>query len=355
MAGNNQIQFLRGNKDKVSEAKSDLLPGQPLFSKEENYLYVGRDADSTDPVDPVTTDRIEKEDAYLQIEGNNITASSSNFNIQCENIYKVTTKNKSEIRIEENSTAYGNLKADIHLIAKKSGYINLQGDVYVTPSSVGGTETSLSAPTVTSNLIKGYADSTAIEEGYPIPSISLPVNSTYTAPTILIGGNIIPETKYSLGDSSHTFYSIDVDIIKAGTIIQCNQDIYADDVYTYVNGEAKSINDRLDKLGFKEGTISDFSGSNSSLTKLGNYVIGSMTFAPGKAKIGTIPIGFRPYAKRETKIVVGHYDIIESVNKYHPGTLTFNTDGTIVCSRYEWDSESTTVIFGWDTTSGDYS
>ena len=94
MAGNNQIQLLRGSrsnstgKDTVSEALKTLSPGQPLYSKDENYLYIGGDEDGA--VAPVTTDRIKKGNTYLQVDSNGyIKASSSNLVIDDTLVSKI--------------------------------------------------------------------------------------------------------------------------------------------------------------------------------------------------------------------------------------------------------------------------
>ena len=111
---------------------------------------------------------------------------------------------------------------------------------------------------------------------------------------------------------------------------------------------------KLINLGFKQGTITNFSGSDSSLTKLGNYVVGYITFAANQQTIGTIPSGYRPYSIKTTNMTVRVYNATARIFSYTSATLTFNTDGTIVCSFTSAYAEDVTIIFGWDTTAGNY-
>ena len=447
MAGNNQIQFLRGSrsnstgKDTISEALKTLSSGQPLYSKDENYLYIGgceekmpitikynddwkydyrllndieadkqyelsygetfefyklgSDGNQTDYImysmgdiiqpsfkisksdytqgisipsskniavtsfqrAPVTTNKIKKGDDYVEIDSNGYARVSSavvanSDVVSASNLISLDKSGKAIIIVSASQTDSSPSFPQIQLATLKEDKITIRDKLSLSQIGIIPSNASVSYlgtdehPFYEAHIQESY---THIIYGYDKNKQSSLSNRSYIklyegtgAPTVTIAGDILPDggSNYKIGNASNAY-----------------KDAYIENVYakSIISPTITKINERLNELGFKEGTISDFSGSNSSLTKLGNYVIGSMTFAPAKEKIGTIPIGFRPYAKRETKIVVGHYDIIESVNKYHPGTLTFNTDGTIVCSRYEWDSEITTVIFGWDTTSGDYS
>lgn len=132
--------------------------------------------------------------------------------------------------------------------------------------------------------------------------------------------------------------------------------IYASDYY--INNI--SINERLNKLGFKEGTITKSDSSyvtisNSTLTKLGNYVIGQFDVKCGDTNIGTIPVGFRPYAEKTINIYIREsagtgYNYI-----YTPATMTFKTTGQIIVSYSKPTDNVKTIMFGWDTTAGAYS
>ena len=50
------IQILRGSRGKVAENKTKIRPGQPVFDKTDNYLFVGSGDNSINQ--PITTNRI---------------------------------------------------------------------------------------------------------------------------------------------------------------------------------------------------------------------------------------------------------------------------------------------------------
>ena len=46
MAGNNSIQFLRGNANTVANSTGNLIGGQPVYNEDKNYLTIGKSATS---------------------------------------------------------------------------------------------------------------------------------------------------------------------------------------------------------------------------------------------------------------------------------------------------------------------
>lgn len=122
-----------------------------------------------------------------------------------------------------------------------------------------------------------------------------------------------------------------------------------------IDARLNSLVSRLNTLGFKTGTISVNSGiSSSSLTKLGNYVIGYITCALSSTDLGTIPSGFRPYTSKQTAAYVRGYNTSGRVYTYSSATITFGTDGSIRASTSSNFDLTKTIIFGWDTTAGGY-
>lgn len=301
MAGNNQIQLLRGSrsnstgKDTVSEALNTLLPGQPLYSKDENYLYIGGDEDGA--VAPVTTDRIKKGTTYVKIQ------EDSN-------------------AIESDTSS---LKADIHLVAKKSGYINLQGNVLVTPSSLDngsntggllltnylfanhvGTESSPIGDAYIKKLRSDEFTSLDKSDVTIIPSNSTSTASvphitlSGTAPTIKIMGTITRDVALDIGTSNSPIDSLYAKYIETSTDGSINSNkiypmkphngnigsdtypfnkMYVDDIYVgdtskSINEELNEINDRLDELGFKQGNIKYSANTIGYVAQLGTIVYG---------------------------------------------------------------------------------
>lgn len=68
-------------KSAFNTAKANLLDGQPLFDKKNNYLYIGNKDDSSS-IKPITSDRI-KGDGY------EISSDTDNLNIITTNDIKI--------------------------------------------------------------------------------------------------------------------------------------------------------------------------------------------------------------------------------------------------------------------------
>lgn len=116
----------------------------------------------------------------------------------------------------------------------------------------------------------------------------------------------------------------------------------------YASGDMSkgSIEQRLTKLGFKQGSISATNISNATLKRQGNYVIGNFVVSGSFSFV--LPENFRP--KEEVKSSVGnyHYDSYNRVFRGGGGEITFNTDGTVSCSiNGDW-SGTANVSFGYE-------
>lgn len=126
-----------------------------------------------------------------------------------------------------------------------------------------------------------------------------------------------------------------------------------------IKDKFNDIETRLNNLGFNEGVITKSSSayvfiSNSTLTKLGNYVIGKFDVKCGYTNIGTIPYGFRPYIENTINIYIRETSGSGYNYVYTPATMTFKTTGEIVVSYSNPSDNVKTIIFGWDTTAGIY-
>lgn len=74
------IQVLRGTQEKIKElSSSDLLDGQPLYDKTNNYLYVGNN--TKDVLEPVTTNKVISEKAGFVPTHNETTSTLNIYNI----------------------------------------------------------------------------------------------------------------------------------------------------------------------------------------------------------------------------------------------------------------------------------
>lgn len=99
----------------------------------------------------------------------------------------------------------------------------------------------------------------------------------------------------------------------------------------------KSVEQRLEDLGFKQGSIeTSVSTTQNLITRQGNYVIGNLAFY-GAPFSGTLPAEFRP--KTTTKIGVYHSFDISAAGLFTgetgggvTGFITFSTDGTVIYS-----------------------
>ena len=125
------------------------------------------------------------------------------------------------------------------------------------------------------------------------------------------------------------------------------------DMSATIGEKFADIDSRLSALGFKRGSI----GGNASgtLTKSGNYVIGTLTFSANRNFSVTIPDGFRPYAAKSTAFTLRKHESTSGsgggyVTRYYPATITFNTNGTVTASQTNENDDTHTIMFGWDTT-----
>lgn len=250
MAGNNQIQLLRGSrsnstgKDTVSEALKTLSPGQPLYSKDENYLYIGGDEDGA--VAPVTTDRIKKGNTYLQVDSNgNIKASSSNLviddsiisklsvdvggNVVANKLISLDKNAKGSIvvnaQIDDTSKDFPNIQiASIEDNKIKDAMIYGQNGIAPTNSSVSFLGTG-NYSFQESHIQESY---THIIYGYDKNNQSSLSNRSYIklyegegAPTVTISGNILPDagSDYTIGADSNRYKDAYIDNVYAKSII----------------------------------------------------------------------------------------------------------------------------------------
>ena len=112
-----------------------------------------------------------------------------------------------------------------------------------------------------------------------------------------------------------------------------------------------TIEERLTKLGFKEGTFAMTGGSAATeniIRKQGKYVIASLSVVQGNTGVISVSQEFRP--KQKTKVLA------QSFNEYMvlgSGILYLNVDGILyndeACTtKYEWTSLFITNA-GWET------
>lgn len=290
MAGNNQIQLLRGSrsnstgKDTVSEALKTLSPGQPLYSKDENYLYIGGDEDGA--VAPVTTDRIKKGNTYLQVDSNgNIKASSSNLviddsiisklsvtvggNVVANKLISLDKNAKGSIvvnaQIDDTSKDFPNIQiASMENNKIKDAMIYGQNGIAPTNSSVSflGTD---KYSFQESHIQESY---THIIYGYDKNNQSSLSNRSYIklyegtgAPTVTISGNILPDTgsDYTIGADSNRYKYAYIDNVDANSIISPTID---------------KINNRLDALQCNVYNVSESTESTyGAMCRIGNVYI----------------------------------------------------------------------------------
>lgn len=68
MAGNNCIQFLRGTEAQRQTHTETSLAGQPIFTTDENQLFVGNGSDAVKGLQPVsgmiTTSKLDTTKSY---------------------------------------------------------------------------------------------------------------------------------------------------------------------------------------------------------------------------------------------------------------------------------------------------
>lgn len=119
---------------------------------------------------------------------------------------------------------------------------------------------------------------------------------------------------------------------------------------TYASDDATkgTIEQRLTRLGFRSGSISADNISNTTLTRQGNYVIGSFTVSNSFSF--TLPVNFRPKSIITSSVGNYHYDSFSRVYRGGGGIITFNTDGTVSCSIYGDWSGTANVCFGFEAT-----
>lgn len=146
MANNESIQILRGSRAKVVDNLSNLIPGQPLFDKTDNYLLIGQDNGSKNK-QPITTNRIKG--YYGDISGISGSRDSYPYSLDATSDgtsnYKLTlNSNSGELEIksgkginintfdsDNNSTNYGTVFNSIILHGDASTGIDINGNTTI--------------------------------------------------------------------------------------------------------------------------------------------------------------------------------------------------------------------------------
>ncbi len=125
--------------------------------------------------------------------------------------------------------------------------------------------------------------------------------------------------------------------------------------YGKIHDRLVNIVTRLNEMGFKQGTLSLNTGVGA-IYKLGNFVIGYLSFVASVKNIGTVPAGFRPYSSLTFKnLAIRDYISSSRVYEYKPLDVTFGSDGSITGStKYNVTDVAKTIYFGWDVTNRDY-
>lgn len=128
--------------------------------------------------------------------------------------------------------------------------------------------------------------------------------------------------------------------------------------YGTIHNRLVNIVTRLNEMGFKQGSLSLNTG-NGAIYKLGNFVIGYLSYVATRTDIGTIPDGFRPYSDKQiTGLVSKNYNSSKRIYEYYPINLSISAStGAItsgIVSSGLSDSQVKTVLFGWDVTNRDY-
>jgi hypothetical protein len=149
---------------------------------------------------------------------------------------------------------------------------------------------------------------------------------------------------------------------KAGTLIpNCYyfiiDDTTAEDINIVIenlNNEVSSIKERLNKLGFKEGTFAYTGGgavNENVIKKQGKYVIASLSVMQSTEAAGVVSLAqdFRP--KEKTKLTTVEFDINTGIN--FGGYVYLNVDGILYSNeecttkyQHQW---YTITNAGWET------
>ena len=84
MAGNNSIQFLRGTRNAIAESSEKLLPGQPLYNVDDNYLTIGGNANDQVNSIPIACRELKGYVTDLSDEINSVTGTTEKWSIKYE-------------------------------------------------------------------------------------------------------------------------------------------------------------------------------------------------------------------------------------------------------------------------------
>lgn len=124
MAGNNSIQFLRGTRNAIAESSEKLLPGQPLYNVDDNYLTIGGNANDQVNSIPIACRELKGYVTDLSDQINSVTGTTEQWSIKYE-------KGKG-IQFDNDVQYQGN---DITLPDKSAGTKN--GDVIPGAKTLG--------------------------------------------------------------------------------------------------------------------------------------------------------------------------------------------------------------------------
>lgn len=176
--------------------------------------------------------------------------------------------------------------------------------------------------------------------------------------------NIFEEGSNYVKDATHALQADNADLASVATVAQ-----YADE-----DTSKGTIADRLDKLGFKSGSVvitnSHFTAQTNNLKRQGNYVLCNLTidddgslFSGANVTVGEIPLEFRPTTKQQysayANLVVEGSGIERGVLCkffiWEDGRITFNvpvqfdfSQGSPVEKKYYIYTPITVTNFGYE-------
>lgn len=322
MANNGRIRLLRTTTDKLVTSSQQLVPGQPLYISDKNYLTVGSANRLSLASEPIT---VRKVVGYYD-DANSITASKTNLYEFSGNVTDgVVIRTPDKLNINVGSDKYLSVSNSDLLIGNTSGIkynLGLNRNTLVS-GNFKVTENIDVVKSITAQGITGTGltiNGNASVQGLATHDIDA---STYSVTAKSFIGDLSGNASSSTTSSNVSDTINDVELTEI--FEDDNKTVKNATIALYASSDTSkgTIEERLTNLGFKQSSItleSGFTAGVNSLLRYGNVTLLNLTLTTGRTYgmnvsssgyvyssqilVGIIPEDFRPNVETTYPVII---------------------------------------------------